>query len=495
MNWFDVSKEGLRNLIQKRGLAFVVHEVLQNAWDEERCTHVTATLEMLPGSPYAALRVIDNSPDGWADLNHAFTLFAPSKKIGDATKRGRFNLGEKLVLALARKAHIVTMDGTVVFDEKGRHRHKQSRQTGTEIYAEIRMTRAEYAEVCREALKVLCPSGVTTTFNGQVLEPREPLVTFETTLPTEIADNEGTLRRTRRKTMVELVEVLDGEKATIYEMGIPVVEVDCAWHINVMQCVPLNMQRDNVTPAYLSLLRTMAVNHGHNLLDAEEAASAWVQDAAANSEIEAGAFRDVVQKQHGKKTVTFDPRDKEANLIAISKGYTVIKGRQMSKGAWDNMRRFRDEGVDIAPPAGRVTPSSSALMKEGKGIMTAIPERDWTDEQRIAVAFVKRMARLILDMPGLSVTIYPRSPGKSNAAASWGNGIIPEFSFYATKWRRRWTNVESLVSICIHEFAHFYEDNHLKSDFHDALERLGAKFTMLALKDPAAFTLPEVSRA
>jgi 3-(3-hydroxy-phenyl)propionate hydroxylase len=32
-----------------------------------------------------------------SDLTHAFTLFAESAKKGDAEKRGRFNLGEKLV--------------------------------------------------------------------------------------------------------------------------------------------------------------------------------------------------------------------------------------------------------------------------------------------------------------------------------------------------------------------------------------------------------------
>jgi hypothetical protein len=38
------------------------------------------------------------------DLSHAFTLFAESVKKGDAEKRGRFNLGEKLVLALCDEA-------------------------------------------------------------------------------------------------------------------------------------------------------------------------------------------------------------------------------------------------------------------------------------------------------------------------------------------------------------------------------------------------------
>ena len=34
MNWFDVSKKGLAKLLQRRGRAFAILELIQNAWDE-----------------------------------------------------------------------------------------------------------------------------------------------------------------------------------------------------------------------------------------------------------------------------------------------------------------------------------------------------------------------------------------------------------------------------------------------------------------------------
>ena len=66
--------------------------------------------------------VEDDDPEGFRDLAQSWTLFAESERKGDPTKRGRFCLGEKLVLALCSSASISSTTGTVTFDGKGRHR-------------------------------------------------------------------------------------------------------------------------------------------------------------------------------------------------------------------------------------------------------------------------------------------------------------------------------------------------------------------------------------
>src|SRR5262245_45672008 len=116
MSWFQTDKAGLAAILERRGKAFALFELTQNAWDSGAAS-VTITAEPIPGAPFARLTVEDDSPEGWADLGHAFTLFAPSRRAGDPTKRGRFNLGEKLVLSLCRRARIETMSGTLAFDE------------------------------------------------------------------------------------------------------------------------------------------------------------------------------------------------------------------------------------------------------------------------------------------------------------------------------------------------------------------------------------------
>jgi len=64
---------------------------------------------------------------------------------------------------------------------------------------------------------------------------------FNEVLPTVVADEEGVLRKTSRKTLVRVYEPAEGEAAMLYEMGIPVVETGDRFHVDVQQKVPLNM--------------------------------------------------------------------------------------------------------------------------------------------------------------------------------------------------------------------------------------------------------------
>ena len=105
-DWFTVDKDGLAKVLGRRGKAFAVLELIQNAWDAPGTTRVEVTLQPAPQAR-ALLAVEDNSPDGFSDLTHAYTLFKESPKKADPAKRGRFDVGEKLVLAIcdwARRA-------------------------------------------------------------------------------------------------------------------------------------------------------------------------------------------------------------------------------------------------------------------------------------------------------------------------------------------------------------------------------------------------------
>ncbi|MBI3466446.1 MAG: hypothetical protein HY000_25820 [Planctomycetes bacterium] len=101
------------------------------------------------------------------------------------------------------------------------------------------------------------------TVNGGVIPQRKSISSFTETLTTDIAGDSGELRKTVRVVEVEIYEPASGETAMLYELGIPVVETGDKWHYNVLQKVPLNGDRDNVTPAYLRDLRTFVYNHMH----------------------------------------------------------------------------------------------------------------------------------------------------------------------------------------------------------------------------------------
>ena len=222
MTWFNVDKTGLAAILERRGKFFALAELISNAWDSGS-ERVEVVLEPIAGSPYARLNVQDWG-EGFADLDDAFTMFGRSRRAGDADKRGRFSLGEKLVLAICREARIITTSGSVTFDGNGRKRSAvTSRMVGTEFDAEIRMTRDEYAEVCDQMKRLIPP--VATTFNGAEIVRHDSLVLFNTKLPTEIADADGQLRRSVRTATVEVYEAFDGQ-GDILELGVPVVEND-----------------------------------------------------------------------------------------------------------------------------------------------------------------------------------------------------------------------------------------------------------------------------
>src|SRR4051812_8814637 len=98
MPWFDVDRQGLAAMLERRSKSFIIFELIQNAWDSG-AKDVTVTLLAVPGAPLATLEVTDDSPEGWGDLSDAFTMFGRSRRGSDPSRRGRFCLGEKLVLA------------------------------------------------------------------------------------------------------------------------------------------------------------------------------------------------------------------------------------------------------------------------------------------------------------------------------------------------------------------------------------------------------------
>jgi len=191
--WFAVDKVGLGKLLEHKGKKFVMFELLQNAWDQ-RVSRVDVTLTKEPGSRYATIRIEDDDPDGFKDLSHAWTLFAESDKKTDARKRGRFNLGEKLVLAVCDEAELHSTRGGVRFDAEGRHLLRKGRERGSVFTGRLKMT-AEEMDECVASMNTLIPpaesEGIVTTFNGTVLAQRNPLASFEASLQTEIADAEG----------------------------------------------------------------------------------------------------------------------------------------------------------------------------------------------------------------------------------------------------------------------------------------------------------------
>lgn len=480
-DWFAVDKAGLAKLLEKRGKAFALFELLQNAWDTG-AKEVRVTLEKIPGKPWARLVVEDDDPNGFVDLAHAYTLFAESVKKDDPTKRGRFNLGEKLVLALCKEAKISSTTGTVVFLEDGSRktgRHKTEK--GSVFEATIRMTNEELDEVEDLVDTLILPEEVKTSFNGRELMSRKRLHSFRAPLPTMTADHEGNLVKRVRATDVHVYEPKAGEVAHLYEMGIPVVETGDKYHVDVQQKVPLNIDRDNVHPAYLRKLRVEVFNALHDRLTEDDSQESWVTDAMSHKDVTNEAVTSGLTKRFGEKRAIFDPNDKEANQTLTAKGYTVVSGRSLPKAVWSNVRRS-----GAMEPSGRIQPTPKAFQGGPDALLAEfLPREKWTEEMTYVAGLVGRLSPHLV---GKEVYVAYCTNSPESWAAAYGDSTL---TFSLQKLSRKWfdwdENAPAILKLVIHELAHDKVSSHLDYEFQSECCRIGAKLTDLALSKPTLF--------
>ncbi len=479
--WFEVDRAGLAQIVRRRGPAFLALELLANAWDTD-ADLVEIQFKPIDGKPLAYLAIKDNDPHGFEQLSDAYTLYAPSCRIGDPTKRGRFNIGEKEVLSLCQEAMLVSTKGSVIFSADGTRKRTTDRSdVGTLFSATVKLTRAEVREVTEAILSVLPPKGVTTTLNGTVIQTRTPRATFDVSLPTELQADDGSLRPTKRKTAVAVIDP-NGKPSYLYELGIPVCELpDDPWHIDVQQKVPLPRDRDAVRPSYLHKLRVAVLNHCHDHLDEEEASQSWVADALEDDDAEAPAVEAVVEKRYGKKRVVFDLHDPEATKHAASEGYAVIHGGAFGKKAWERIR----EG-EVAKPAGQVFPTSKPeFSPDREDALISLSE--WTDGMEAVVRYAGKIGQALLGFE--PVVNIVRDPHNRKFQA-WYGGQRLSFNLLTCghKFFNEFPgNIDAVNDLLIHEFGHEFAADHLSADYYRALTRLGAKMVRLALDKPQMF--------
>jgi hypothetical protein len=477
--WFSVDRAGLGKQAEEHGKGRLIGELVQNALDEPGVTQIAVTLAPVPGRPLADLTVEDDSPEGFRDLSHAYTLYAPSYKQDNPEQRGQFNLGEKMVLAACESASISTTKGTVLFDPaEGRvEKPRQKRERGSVFQGRIRLTREEYPQVCDYLRSLLLPENVVITFNGDRLLPRKPLRTFEASLETLAADDQGVMRPRVRKTQVGVYEALPGEVPGLYEMGLPVVETGDRWHVSVGQKVPLNRDRDNVKPAYLQAVRVTVLNAAFDLLTTEEEATAgWCKLAGSDPRCSDGAMKHLVRLRFGEKVAAPDPSDTEAMKRFQSEGGTIVVG--LSKGEWANVKR-----AGAVLPAGRICPTAKPYSDDpnAEGV-TIIQEERWTEGMKNIAAYAVFLARELMQV-SLAVSVVHTT---NFFAACYGAGRL---DFNLLRLGHRWFEQgasEDVDALLIHEFGHQYSGDHLSGDYYEALCKLGAGLKKLALERPDA---------
>lgn len=465
--WFEVSKDGLKALQDGKSKTFIMAELIQNALDEDV---ENITVEATYYRNLATISVEDDSPTGFRDLKDAYTLFAPCYKSPDPEKRGRFNAGEKQVFSISKSALIETTSGTIVFDSKGRHTKRAKREVGSKITIEVAMTKAEFQEIVEYVNLLILPINIIVTFNNNIVKPKMYDRDFTATLQTEHLKGDK-FAKTNRKTQVQLFDTgLTGGCAYIYEMGIPVCKIECEYSVNVNQRIPMGMDRDMVSQAYLKDLFAEVLNHTFDKLTSDNASNTWVRIGMSDDRVSEDAVKQVVKQRYGDNPLVATVGDAISNSDAIANGHRLIHGSEMSGDEWDNIRRF--DALD------------STADKYGRGTC------DWDDFEPLTKGMVmveklaKKIARLTLGRD-INVRFIECESSNTHDATFGLDGLTFYVSSLGENWFKEPLNYK-VINLIIHELGHDGGHHH-ESGYHRKLTRIGAKLTLEALNNPEFF--------
>lgn len=463
--WFSVDKEGLKALQKGKSKTFIINELCQNAFDED-IKECKIDIYLKKGKIY--LSVSDDSPTGFRDITHAYTLFADTYKRRDPTKRGRFNIGEKQVIAICDYAKVTTTKGTVIFDDKGRTETNKKTKRGSIIEVVFDGTEDDLSEILGHCKKLLPPQGIKFVVNSNRIKCKPIYKTFESKLHTQILKyNE--MQWTLRKTSVNVI-AHNGAQSYLYEMGIPIMPVDIPWHVDVQQKIPLNTDRTTVRPAFVKDICAEVLNVTYDDITDEQSSEVWIRRASNDDRMSKDAMNSVLTKRFGDKFVSRNPNDTVANDDAISKGYKVVSGSEMSKGEWSKAKEF-----------GLVQSSSDVFGKQNIKVASPVETTDAMDRW---ARFCKKCAK---EFQGNDIEVLFVSCKGVKAAADYGGRTLRyNLALLGKKFFDGMTKQK--IDLLIHEIAH-EKGNHTQDRYHKEITRLAGAFTMKALKEPKFFML------
>lgn len=463
-SWFIVDKEGLRKLQSGKDKTYVVRELVQNAWDES-ITECHLEIEKVKSKIF--LKITDNSPEGFKNISHSYTLFAETDKRLDPEKRGRFNLGEKQVFAICDFIDLITTKGRIIFDKKGRKMTSEKIEKGTIISISFDSTDTSVEKLVDYAKSLLVPENIEFFVNGEQIKHSEPIKKFSCSMMTENEEN-GIFKRSVRKTEIEIYKKKD--KSYLFEMGIPVCEIDCAFSISVCQKVPLSTDRETVPQSFLRDLFAEVLNNTYDIIQKEDSSETWVKMGIQDERITKEAISDVLIKRFGEKFCSASPNDTNSIDDAISHGYNVIRGSEMSKEEWERAKEHS------------VINSSTSLFGRSSGNVTYVEPT----EKMIKVAkYTKKIAKRIL---GIDVSVNFVDGGEAMCRA-WFDVFSNNVTFNIGSLKKHFfeeTVSPQTTNLIIHELGHV-GGNHTETGYHEVLTKLGSELVMIALREPEFF--------
>ena len=453
-----------------RKMGHLVREGISNAFDLTDIN--TCKVSVSNGR----ITVEDDSPNGFTDLNLIFTVFMTGKSDSHL-KRGRKGRGLKELIAVADYAKVETVGRTVIFDEYGRREIDNDRGRGS--FVEVLSKVEGWGEDgCEEALdylsKIIPPNNVCFILNNKEIFRPNVLKSVRSCLETTVIEDDIQVSK-YLMTDVDLYPHKNKVKSWIYEMGIPVSEIDFPYHIDVHQRIPMNDNRDTVSDYYLNRLYGRILDATIDDLKKKDLKEKWVLSCVDWSE--SSTKKKFAKKFMGENAV-IRGRSTKANDIAKQYGFKVMSTSRFPGCITDILEAYIPSALSIAEKISKNDSDIDYAPDESNHNFADFVE--WFGKSLLKKDVVCRFFDRSKDFTG-SIVQADFNKDKYIPETN-GYSSVVRFNRQVKKNDFSRPLKESMVSVMIHEFAHEFSSQHGEL-FLDAVEMLGGRAAVLLFKN------------
>jgi len=500
--WLAISTDGFAAMNAARPPEHLIKELVQNSLDSFSDAQA-GWIQLSYSHDGSSLHVhcADNGSgiDNLADLRVVYL----THKTDSHLKRGRFGRGFKEALCIAREAVVVSGCEQLQFlQENGERITRQSRTAAPKPGTRVTMQMGWSAEVVQQLdhyfSRFLVPSGVALEVNGRRIQPRPVEHALEASLTTELYDaTTQSWKKPRRRTAVHLVRCRPEETPTIYEMGIPVAELEWSvpFHADIQQRVPMNPNRDAVASGFGVGLHVACLPTLLEAMDEDTIKQDWVGHAGRRCSTE--VQQRILARAFGENIARSVPRmgNRHFDEDARDLGVQVINTAQTSGGFREMLRLFvpsaqelvrRDErtkaeqvgsdgfSVAAARAAKAPDPRQAWMARQGgdQHVARCLDFAVWFCQQLVATCPVRQES--------VSGQLTLNSDPARTLYAHWSSGNVLTLALDQDCFWQDPLGAECL-QVLIHEAAHAMAMHH-GYEFREELERLAGVAASLMLQ-------------
>ncbi len=450
----------------------LIHELVQNALDNDA---TIIDVQLKPQGDLTYLRREEDHPAGFENLRDAWTLFRGTTKRAQPDKRGRFNIGDKLVIARWERAKVSTTTGSATCDGTGRHCSSQGTAKGSKFEGRLKLSQKERREIAEAIAQLLPPAQPKIRFNGREIETRTPDHIITATVPTEIKNKRGKPRRERRETTIALHRAREAT-GWILEMGLPVAKVEEPSLYDIQQRLSQNRERAGLATRLVQEIRAKCSGTTKAMVARENLTGNSVSDALESNHCLPILAAQIITERFGKTIATQRP---EASKTATSHDYTIIPEGNFSQETWKKLR-----SAQATQPASKLYPSPKPYSTDGTPLRL-LDQGKLTPRARLQIERLEMLASRLVNHP--ITTILVDEPAWHFNATYGPSGTLT-WNWVALGTALFENSIgETQLSLLIHELGHEKSGDHLAAAYHKALTEYGARLAILALTNPTLF--------